>query len=228
MLNIYQRIRNVMQEVQYLKKDDYVQTAVSAKGNKKGYYALTAEKVISAIRPCLVKHGIAIIPTSYEIRRSDESLIGFDGKPRPNRLTEITATYRIQNVDDPSDYVMAVSIGQGADAQDKGCGKAMTYSYKYLLTTLFAIASGEDPDKIASDEYTDDLLSSYAPQEPEEADTEERRDTLQETIIALIRAQGREDADADAAAREAYGRSLYELTAAELVQIKIKIAKGQK
>lgn len=226
-MNVYQRISAVMQDVSYLNKDAFVPTGVHARtGENKGYYALTAEKVLNTLRPLLVKHRLAIIPCEYTIRRTDESLIGFDGKPRPNRMTELEGKYRIQNIDDPDDYVIAVSCGQGADAQDKGTGKAMTYSYKYLLTTLFAIPSGEDPDRLHSDAYTDDLLSGYAPQEKAEEDTAVDRERLQEVIIGLLRAKGREDSDAEQISGSKYGVSFYDLTVEQLVQVKLALARG--
>jgi hypothetical protein len=37
-------------------------------------------------------------------------------------------------------------IGYGIDQSDKGCGKATTYAYKYLLMKLFMMEVGEDED----------------------------------------------------------------------------------
>jgi hypothetical protein len=37
-------------------------------------------------------------------------------------------------------------IGYGVDQSDKGCGKATTYAYKYLLMKLFMMEVGTDED----------------------------------------------------------------------------------
>ena len=37
-------------------------------------------------------------------------------------------------------------IGYGVDTSDKGCGKATTYAYKYLLMKLFMMEVGTDED----------------------------------------------------------------------------------
>ena len=37
-------------------------------------------------------------------------------------------------------------IGYGVDQSDKGCGKATTYAYKYLLMKLFMMDVGEEED----------------------------------------------------------------------------------
>lgn len=135
-MNIFEKISAVMQEVEYLSKDDKVEYKNTR------YKAISEEKVTTAVRTSLIKHGIVIIPVEQIHKREDI-------------LSTVDVTYRIQNVEDVNDYVLAKSSGTGADTQDKGVGKAMTYSYKYLLLRTFAIPTGEDPDKISSAELDD-------------------------------------------------------------------------
>ena len=97
------------------------------------------KKVTKAVRESLIKHGVVIVPIEQE-------------HSREGTISTVNTKYRIQNIDDIEDYVVSVSSGTGADTQDKGVGKAMTYSYKYLLLRTFAIPTGEDPDKISSAE----------------------------------------------------------------------------
>ncbi len=140
--NIYQKINEVMKEIEYLTKDDKVEY-----GNTK-YTAISEEKVTTEVRKQLVKQGIAIIPIQQE--SSIKELIRTD--KNVNMLTTVHVRYRIQNIDDVNDFIEAESNGSGVDTQDKGVGKAMTYAYKYMLLRTFAIPTGEDPDKIASAE----------------------------------------------------------------------------
>lgn len=151
-LNIFQRIGKVMEDVEYLQKDDKVITN-SKSGT--GYKAITEEKVTSEVRKSLIKNGIVIIPIEQKHKREDETLTDQYGNEKVNRLTTVDTIYRIQNIDDKEDYVEAVSSGTGVDTQDKGIGKAMTYSYKYLLLRTFAIPTGEDADKISSEMYSE-------------------------------------------------------------------------
>lgn len=134
--NVFQRISDVMKEINYLKKDDQV------KYNNTNYKALSEEKVTSIVRASLIKNGLVIVPV-------------LQAHSREGNLSTVDTQYRIQNIDDPEDYIIAVSSGTGVDTQDKGVGKAMTYSYKYLLLRTFAIPSGEDTDKISSEELDD-------------------------------------------------------------------------
>ena len=133
-MNIYQKINEIMKNIEYLTKDDQV-----AFGTTK-YKAISEEKVTTAVREQLVKQGIIIIPVEQqsenkELIRTDKSV---------NMLTSVHVKYRIQNIDDVNDYIEVESNGTGVDTQDKGVGKAMTYAYKYMLLRTFAIPTGED------------------------------------------------------------------------------------
>lgn len=141
-MNIYEKINEVMKNIEYLAKDDKVEF-----GNTK-YKAISEEKVTTAVREQLVEQGIVILPIEQqslnkELIRTEKSV---------NMLTEVHVKYRIQNIEDKNDYIEVESNGTGVDTQDKGVGKAMTYAYKYMLLRTFAIPTGEDPDKISSAE----------------------------------------------------------------------------
>ena len=155
-MNLFQKINKIMSEVEYLQKDDKVIT--NTKTNA-GYKAVSEEKVTSEIRKGLVKYGVVIIPIEQEHNRQDEMLKDQYGNDKVNRITTVDVKYRIQNIEDKDDYIIATSSGTGVDTQDKGVGKAMTYSYKYLLLRTFAIPTGEDPDKVSSDVYSEQFKS---------------------------------------------------------------------
>lgn len=148
--NVYQRIHAVMQDVEYLSKDDKVSTG------KSSYKALSEEKATTTVRPSLIRHGLVIIPIEQGHARTDEIVKSEYGE-RINRISTVDVKYRIQNIDAPDDYVIVSSSGTGVDTQDKGVGKAMTYAFKYMLLRTFAIPTGDDPDKVSSDTYTEQL-----------------------------------------------------------------------
>ena len=142
MANIYQKINEVMKNIEYLTKDDKVEF-----GSTK-YKAISEEKVTTAVRDQLVKQGIVIV--TVEQQSENKELIRTEKSV--NMLTSVHVKYRIQNIDDVNDFIEVESNGTGVDTQDKGVGKAMTYAYKYMLLRTFAIPTGEDPDKISSAE----------------------------------------------------------------------------
>lgn len=132
-MNIYQRIQSVMQDIQYLTKDDQVSFGTTK------YKAISEEKVTTTVRASMIKNGLVMYPETLDITK--------DGQ-----ITTVNVTYRMVNVEDPNEQIIVASCGQGSDTQDKGSGKAMTYAYKYALLRTFAIPTGEDPDKISSAE----------------------------------------------------------------------------
>ena len=153
MANIHQKILEVMKAIEYLNKDDHV----SYKNTN--YRAMTEEKVTTVVRAELIKQGLVVYPIKQDV--SQDGII-----------TTTNTTYRMVNFDDPKDYIDLASSGQGADTQDKGVGKAMTYSFKYLLLRTFAIPTGEDPDKIASAQIDDEMKRSEIKRLIEQTDTD--------------------------------------------------------
>lgn len=132
-MNIYEKISAIMQDVQYLAKDDHVEF-----GSTK-YKALSEEKVTTIMRAELLKYRLIVFPVEQQTGRN-------------GNITHVDVKYRIVDVENPADFIEVTSCGDGADTQDKGSGKAMTYSYKYMWLRTFALPTGEDPDKISSAE----------------------------------------------------------------------------
>ena len=129
---IEKKILAIMESVQRLQKDDYV----SFKNTS--YKALSEEKVTSIMRKEMIAQKMIVYPIKQEWNR--EGII-----------THVDVTYRMMDTES-GEYIDVVSCGVGADTQDKGSGKAMTYAFKYMWLRTFALPTGEDPDKIASDE----------------------------------------------------------------------------
>lgn len=142
-LNLYQKISAVMKDVDYLQKDDKIEFKATK------YKAISEEKVTSAVRASLIKHGLVILPVEQN-------------HSREGSLSTVDTKYKIVDVD-TGQYEIIVSSGTGADTQDKGVGKAMTYSYKYLLLRTFAIPTGEDPDKVSSAELDETTKKGETP-----------------------------------------------------------------
>lgn len=126
------KILNIMSRVKYLAKDDTV-----AFGNTK-YKALSEEKVTTLMRAEMVTEGLIVYPVDMTWTRE-------------GNISHVDVKYRIVDTDDNS-FIEAVSCGDGYDTQDKGAGKAMTYAFKYMWLRTFAIPTGDDPDKVSSDE----------------------------------------------------------------------------
>lgn len=165
-----------MQDVTYLQKDD----SVGYGSNK--YRAITEEKVTTEVGKSMRKHGLVILPISVEERREDFDVVRSNGKQGTDRITTITTKYLV--ADSESGESMEVcSAGAGVDSQDKGIGKALTYAYKYLLLRMFAIPTGEDPDKQASEDSTPRQQSKQSNNQG--YITQQQRQDLQQNAITL-------------------------------------------
>lgn len=135
-MNIYEKILEIMKTVQRLQKDDTVEF------NRTSYKALSEEKVTTIMRAELIKHGLVVYPIEQNASRT-------------GNITHVDVIYRMVNTENPEEYIDIASAGDGADTQDKGSGKAMTYAYKYMWLRTFALPTGEDPDKVSSAELDD-------------------------------------------------------------------------
>jgi hypothetical protein len=219
---VYEKILAVMGSVNYLNKDGFVET-----GKGKGYKALTDEKVLGAVRPALVSAGLVILPVKMEQQRTDEQVKAYDGSTKTNRITDVSVTYRIINVEDPKDYVEVVSAGTGVDTQDKGIGKAMTYAKKYAILNSFLIPSGEDTDQISSDKYTEQLMGPAPAPAPDQVPAQQSdREITIKTIITLAERYGKKSLINDTGYN---GRPWNFLTDDELKRLKLWIvAVGKK
>ena len=129
-LNIHQRILAVMAEC------DYVQKEKGATGMP--YTAVMHDTVTALLHPQFVKHGICVVPSVASL--------GQNG----NR-TEVMLDVTFVNADDPADCFTITFPGYGIDKQDKGPGMATSYAYKYALLKMFALETGDDPDKSNAD-----------------------------------------------------------------------------
>lgn len=132
-MNIYEKMGEIYKAVQRLSKDDNVSF-----GQTK-YKALSESKVTGIMREQMCKQKLVVYPVEQNWTR-----VG--------NITHVDVKYRIVNIENPEEYIEVVSCGDGADTQDKGSGKAMTYAYKYMWLRTFAIQTGEDPDKICNEE----------------------------------------------------------------------------
>ncbi len=142
-MNIHEKMLSIMGDVQYLTKDDHV------KFGNTSYKALSEEKVTGVMRQELIKHKLVVYPVQQIFSR-----IG--------QISHVDVVYRMVNVENPEEYIDISSCGDGADSQDKGAGKAMTYAFKYMWLRAFSLPTGEDPDKIGSAELDDKLTTTCA------------------------------------------------------------------
>lgn len=146
-VNLYGKMFKVMGAVDNIVKDIDI-----SYGGGKGYKAISEDIVTRTIRKEFLENKLMVFPVEQEIEKI-------------NGLTQTNTKYKIIDVE-TGESELLVSSGQGADTQDKGAGKSMTYSYKYMLLRTFMIPTGEDPDRISSAELDDKAIKTKLPVKP--------------------------------------------------------------
>jgi hypothetical protein len=123
------------------------------------YKAISEAAVLNLIKPLLKKHGLVLFPIETKIT---ESFQEFEGKYGTSQrfMSCLHAKYKIVDID-TGEFEILETVGYGADSQDKGSGKAMTYAYKALLQKTFMLFSGEDTDNEHSDDITKKNSTEY-------------------------------------------------------------------
>ena len=147
-LKLYTKLYAVMNDSEKIEKN----MTVGKGGN--AYKAVSEAEILNMIKPLFKKYQLIIFPISGEIQ--DHCMVWdktYNGQATPTlrAMTELKVMYRI--VDTASgEFQDVVGFGNGSDPQDKGAGKAFTYSFKNVLSKTFMLFSGEDTDNTHSDD----------------------------------------------------------------------------
>lgn len=143
-MNLYQRLSAIEAEAETVAKNFTIGTG------KYSYKAVSEADVKRVLRPLEAKYGVKSFPVSSE-EVSNQIVMSGD---RANFYLRLKLVYRFVNVDNPSEYIDIPCYGDGIDAGDKATGKAQTYAQKYALMMMYHLVTGDDPDKDASKEYS--------------------------------------------------------------------------
>lgn len=164
-LNIYQRLALITEELQTVGKNLVVQQTKNS-----SYKAVSERDILDAVKPLEAKYGVYSYPVSRSILESNmlETVSSYQGQEtkKTTFMTRIATVYRFVNIDNPSEWVETTTFAEGIDSQDKGSGKAMTYSDKYALMKMYKISTGDDPDQDPSDNNGYAKYAGRSPQKP--------------------------------------------------------------
>lgn len=202
-MNIYEKINAIMGEVKSLQKDGKV-----AFGNTK-YNFLSEAKTTETFRPFLVKYKLVLLPV--KVKESKEG-----------QITHGEYTYKLVNAENPEEFEMLMSGGQGHDSADKGSGKASSYAYKYLLWRTFAVPSNDDPDSVSSAEIENGQEKTKQINDATEWDRVNKKlmDTAKECGFLPKQVEDRFS--------EVYGKHLFNATIKELQEVEAKLHEVKK
>jgi hypothetical protein len=122
--NLYKKLLLITHKLKSIKQE-------STKGIP---YKITSWNAVhDTIKGELLSHELLIIPHVIE-------------HSREGNLTTVKVCADIIDTNSNEKIRVGDYIGYGVDTSDKGCGKATTYAYKYLLMKLFMMEVGTDED----------------------------------------------------------------------------------
>jgi hypothetical protein len=133
--NVIQAIAVVMAELPGIAKKKH--PSESGKGLTYAYRGI--EEITSEVQELFAKH--CVVPVPRVISRSVEKIV-VNGNDWSDTFLEVE--WRIYGPGGLTDYVEAITAGQGRDNSDKGTNKAMTQAFKYLLLDLLCISDPAD------------------------------------------------------------------------------------
>jgi len=131
--NLATAVCAVMGEIGYVR--------ATGKNTQQNYNYTSDEDLLTAIQPLLVKHGLAILPTSYGI--DSEQFTTSNGKTMWR--SNVDVTYLLLHTS--GECLNLHMGGSGTDSLDKDPYKALTGAYKYLLRQTFAVPTGDDAER---------------------------------------------------------------------------------
>jgi len=174
---LYEKLYLVMNESEGLEKD------MTVGEGRTSYKAVSEKQLLNKVKPLFKKHRLIIFPVDGNAKETvstyEKSYKG-DTETKLRAVTELKVTYRIVDIDS-GQSIDVVGFGNGADPQDKGAGKAFTYSYKAALQKTFMLFSGEDTDNTHSDNLDDDYDTGES-----ERDFAETKEELLLAFEALV------------------------------------------
>ena len=145
-MNIFEKLSNITNEISKVNKN------LTVGEGKSAYKAVGEADILKAVKELEFKYRVYSYPVNREVLESTMFTTTNNYGEKNNIFSRIKTTYRFVNIDKPDEYIETITFAEGIDTQDKGSGKAMTYSDKYALMKSYKIITGEDPDQNPSED----------------------------------------------------------------------------
>lgn len=145
-MNIFEKLSNITNEISNVNKN------LTVGQGKSAYKAVGEADVLKAVKELEFKYRVYSYPVNREVLESTMYTTVNEYGDKNNIFSRIKTVYRFVNIDKPEEYIETITFAEGIDTQDKGSGKAMTYSDKYALMKSYKIITGEDPDQNPSED----------------------------------------------------------------------------
>ena len=146
MKNLMKAVNKVMAECTTIEKGSQVGSG------SYGYKGVKDSQLKLMLSRSMRENGLAIFPTHID-ESTDIHRYTANGKEKMSVFTKVNCKYILAH--ESGESIELAGIGHSVDNQDKGAGKATTYSLKYALMYTFMVAAGEIDD--ADDYHSDEI-----------------------------------------------------------------------
>lgn len=142
MMNIYQSITKIMEEVPSIGK--------TQRNKTQGFMYRGIDDVMNALQPLLAKNKVFIVPEILEQTREERA------SSKGGNLIYSICKIKYKFYAEDGSSVEAITLGEGMDSGDKATNKAMAIAMKYALFQVFCIPTDEmkDPDSETPEQST--------------------------------------------------------------------------
>ena len=149
-----------------MKAVDNVEKGMTVGTGGSSYKGVGDKDVKLVYKKAMSDNGLCVLPIDVEPKTTVdrwEETNQYGTKMKQSVFTEVKTKYLLLH--ESGESVILAGYGQGVDSQDKGAGKATTYSLKYTLLYTFLTPTGDidDSDKTHSE-------SVPAPKQPTKPD----------------------------------------------------------
>lgn len=134
--NVQQALANAIGQLGGIDKDE--------KNPEQGFMFRSIDTITGALRPLLAEAGIVIVPNVLDIQHTEVE------SKRGSRGYRCVVQMAYQIVGPDGSTLQASMVGEAVDYGDKSTSKAVQMAFKYLLTELCMVGSGDrDHDAIS-------------------------------------------------------------------------------
>lgn len=134
--DVHTKLAKIAGEIGPINKDE--------QNKEQGFKFRSIEAITDKARPLLAKEGISVMPRV--LSREYSEITARSGARGFRCIAEVEYTFTAGS---DGSTAVASMIGEAVDYGDKSTSKAVQMAYKYVLTQVLAIGSGDDPDSLS-------------------------------------------------------------------------------
>lgn len=133
MSDIHTKLAKIAGEIGPINKDE--------RNKEQGFNFRSIEQITAAARPLFAAEGISVAPQVIKLEHSEVT-----AKSGARGFRAVVHMAYIFTAGSDGSFLETSMVGEAVDYGDKSTSKAVQMAYKYALTQVLQVGSGDDPD----------------------------------------------------------------------------------